>query len=373
MKMDILKKYINVIVCLCLLLILTACQKQPTWQEQYDLGMKYLTESDYEEAILAFTAAIEIDPQQAEAYLQLAEAYMAAGKTRQAILTLQQGLETTGDAGLQRRLEELQQPAQAADLDAVDPAFAAKAGFQLFDDLPAEQQRLIQQTVDLADQGRMEDLQQLVSSGLSVDLLTMYQGYKIQIITDPNLPYERYTGIKGTQSPMTSFGPGIIVQIRPEQGQGYVCSYYSRLGAEGTEAVADMDMLECLECPCVDWQFEGSYGLQVSSNIQNYNVSSVTDTATGETVIQRNGLSARYLNTSSFEGTVTRNVFTRQRGRMMNVAYDTAGNELARSGNELSYHMGENGISSGELIPIDGVMSMTLTDITAANVTLETW
>ena len=361
--------------CLSLLLVmgLMACSEKNSWQEQYDLGMKYLTESNYEEAVLAFTAAIDIDPQRAEAYLQLAEAYLAAGKTRQAILTLQQGLETTGDAGLERRLEELQQPAQAADTDAVDPAFAAKTGFQSFDDLPAEQQRLIRQAVELADQGRMEDLAQLVSSGLSMDLLTMYQGYKIQIIADPNLPYERYTSLKGTQPFYTSFGPGIILQLRPEQGQGYVCSYYSRLGAEGTEAVADMDMLECLECPCVDWQFEGSYGLQVSSDIQNYDVSSVTDPATGETVIQRNGLSMQYVNTSSFEGTVTRNVFTRQRGRMMNVAYDTAGNELARSGNDLRYHMGENGISSGELIPIDGVMSMTLTGITAANVTLETW
>lgn len=33
-----------------------------TWQDQYDLGMLYLSEGNYEEAIIAFTAAIEIDP-----------------------------------------------------------------------------------------------------------------------------------------------------------------------------------------------------------------------------------------------------------------------------------------------------------------------
>lgn len=30
-----------------------------TWQEQYDLGLRYLSEGNYEEAIIAFTAAIE--------------------------------------------------------------------------------------------------------------------------------------------------------------------------------------------------------------------------------------------------------------------------------------------------------------------------
>ena len=50
-----------------LLIVLTACGQyaQATWQEQYDLGVRYLTEGNYEEAIIAFTAAIEIDPNRA--------------------------------------------------------------------------------------------------------------------------------------------------------------------------------------------------------------------------------------------------------------------------------------------------------------------
>ena len=32
-----------------------------TWQEKYDLGIKYLEESNYEEAVLAFSEAIKID------------------------------------------------------------------------------------------------------------------------------------------------------------------------------------------------------------------------------------------------------------------------------------------------------------------------
>ena len=39
-------------VCLWSVFLFAACQTPATWQEQYDLGMRYLTESNYEEAIL---------------------------------------------------------------------------------------------------------------------------------------------------------------------------------------------------------------------------------------------------------------------------------------------------------------------------------
>ena len=47
---------------------LTACSNAPTWQEQYDLGMKYLEEGNYEEALTAFDSAIEIDAKKAAAF-----------------------------------------------------------------------------------------------------------------------------------------------------------------------------------------------------------------------------------------------------------------------------------------------------------------
>jgi len=89
---------------LVLLLILTGCGKSEeatpdpeseasatseaelTWEEQYDLGIRYLSDENYKDAILAFEAAIKIDPKQAEVYLHLAEAYVAAGEPKDAIL-----------------------------------------------------------------------------------------------------------------------------------------------------------------------------------------------------------------------------------------------------------------------------------------------
>ena len=55
----------------------------PTWQEQYDLGLRYLEEGNYEEAVLAFTAAIEIDPKQAPAYIGRGDAYVRSGETEE--------------------------------------------------------------------------------------------------------------------------------------------------------------------------------------------------------------------------------------------------------------------------------------------------
>ncbi len=75
-----MKRVWNVFVLTVLLLALTACGKSTAdqWQEQYDLGQKYLLEEDYEAAIVAFTAAIEIDPNEAAAYVGRGDAYVMA-------------------------------------------------------------------------------------------------------------------------------------------------------------------------------------------------------------------------------------------------------------------------------------------------------
>lgn len=126
---------------------LSACGQQDlTWQEQYDLGVRYLSEGNYEEAIIAFTSAIEIDPKQALAYVGRGDAYVGSGEMEEtlstaqadyeiaieldgmcstaylglaeisilqndvnnAILILQKGLDATGDSALQQKILDLQ-------------------------------------------------------------------------------------------------------------------------------------------------------------------------------------------------------------------------------------------------------------------------
>ncbi len=76
-------------------------------QEQLRLGEKYLTELDYEQAIAAYRAAIEIDPRCEEAYLGLADVYVAKGQPEQAAAVLEAGYEETGSETLQNKLEEV--------------------------------------------------------------------------------------------------------------------------------------------------------------------------------------------------------------------------------------------------------------------------
>ena len=141
-----MKRAMTWILALVLTLGLCACgDSSAKWQEQYDLGQKYLTEGNYEEAILAFTAAIEIDPKNAlayvgrgdaylgrgsdeesltaafadfetalslddtnaGAYLGLAEVYIARDQFDEAMDILRQGVEKTGDQRLADRLAEL--------------------------------------------------------------------------------------------------------------------------------------------------------------------------------------------------------------------------------------------------------------------------
>lgn len=55
---------------------LTGSSAKNSYQTQYELGEQYLEEADYEQAVVAFTAAIEIEPEETDAYLGRAEAYI---------------------------------------------------------------------------------------------------------------------------------------------------------------------------------------------------------------------------------------------------------------------------------------------------------
>ena len=117
-----MKRTVSLLLVLVLLLTLCGCGKKDggsTWQEQYDLGVRYLSDGNYEEAIIAFTAAIEIDPKRAEAYLGLADAYIGTGDLDAARRALEDGLAATNDADIQARLDNLS--AEAGNLTGQPP------------------------------------------------------------------------------------------------------------------------------------------------------------------------------------------------------------------------------------------------------------
>lgn len=150
-----MKRIISGLLSLTLIFMLCACAQTEesgaaTWQEQYDLGVRYLEEGNYEEAIIAFTAAIEIDPRHPEAYIgrgdayfarddypsaesdyrtakdldsalvdaydRLADLYVQTGDLEQALSILHEGYEETGDQGLLNRIQALEKLSELPEL-----------------------------------------------------------------------------------------------------------------------------------------------------------------------------------------------------------------------------------------------------------------
>ena len=66
---------------------ITGCGKSVDKQiaEQLDLGNKYLTEADYEQAIVAFNKVIKLDEKNTAGYVGLMEAQLKNGNTDEAI------------------------------------------------------------------------------------------------------------------------------------------------------------------------------------------------------------------------------------------------------------------------------------------------
>ena len=172
-----MKRITSLILTLSLVLGLCACgQKEEdsaasTWQEQYDLGVRYLSEGNYEEAVIAFTAAIDIDPKRPEAYIgrgdayfasdeystaeedyrlalaldtamveiydRLADLYVRTGDLEQALEILRQGYEATKEQGLLDRLQALEKleelpdlPENLPDAAIVVSMYSAEYGFE---------------------------------------------------------------------------------------------------------------------------------------------------------------------------------------------------------------------------------------------------
>ena len=85
-----LEKMKRSLFCLLLVLaalaVLTACgSKAATAADKIELGQKYLTELNYTEAVASFTEAIKLDPNNIQAYMGRAEAYLALGEYDKAL------------------------------------------------------------------------------------------------------------------------------------------------------------------------------------------------------------------------------------------------------------------------------------------------
>lgn len=101
-------------ICLFMAIVVslhTACgkSKEMNFQDYLDLGQKYLTESNYEQAIVTFTKAIELEPKTLEAYEGLATAYIKAENYEKAQETIQRGIVLYESLGENKKTVEWKQ------------------------------------------------------------------------------------------------------------------------------------------------------------------------------------------------------------------------------------------------------------------------
>ena len=73
-------------------LFLVNRRQEQEYREQMELGYHYLEQGNYEEAILAFNAALDIRPRRGEAYVGLGDAYTGLGSYDEALESYEQAL-----------------------------------------------------------------------------------------------------------------------------------------------------------------------------------------------------------------------------------------------------------------------------------------
>ena len=113
-----------IVYAVLLVMFLAACGKsaETLLQEQLDLGYRYLSEMNYEQAIIAFNKAIEIDEKAAEAYAGLGAVYSAqenysaaAEAYRQALALQPENSEINQKLGeIEKKIEEAEKQAAEA-------------------------------------------------------------------------------------------------------------------------------------------------------------------------------------------------------------------------------------------------------------------
>ena len=274
MKTGIFKKYISVAVCLYLLLVLAACQKQSVWQEQYDLGMRYLSESNYEEAILAFTAAIEIDPNYIDSYIYLIQAQLASGDIEGAEETRKKGYKTTHDEIFQYAVNEY----TSLLIYIRNLPFEKRATYVDYRMLSSNEQTLIRQGISLLLSKKYESLQELLfNSSLPWQICTEIDGYKVEIdIIRNSDEFARYLWHREEDNKQND--AFLCMEIRPLNGTGYAYTYWSGMDQHtdmNGEYIADtpFEQETYQVCECVDGQYNGEWRGEEYNEYVNYSFS----------------------------------------------------------------------------------------------------
>ena len=267
-----MKKLYNLWLIACLVCLLSGCaagqpdstegpSRGPTWQEQYDLGVRYLSEGNYEEAILTFTAAIEIDPKRVPAYVGRGDAYVKYGETDENLAAAKADYE---------KAIELDETNAEAYLGLAD-VYIRQGDYKKAREILAKGQEFIAQAATATiqnDRDTLLSLSETVASALPIQLessdkilYTVWNQYKIGVriftagIVDGDV-YSQYSW---------------NIEIRPQNSMGYHADVMKQHGFDESKNTSSwyykyINRTNIASCPCVDWQWNGSFNAQSFSS-----------------------------------------------------------------------------------------------------------
>lgn len=253
----IIRRVFSCILTLLIVLGISSCgQKTDTthWKEQYDLGVRYLSEGNYEEAIIAFTAAIEIDPKQAEVYIKLADAYVGMGDRENALDVLRKGIENAEEINdLQNMLDRLM----------TDNPIPWGLNF---DDFTPDQQEYVKKLVSAVESGERE---------IAWDFLKKIEIMELDFVF--GFTFQEYRVEMYDWGSNHDDEVGGYIEIHPENGTAFYCLF--------TQDTDDNFTTEYIAGSCVNWNWHGDF-----EHYWRYYYSDFADTVTIRNGTAINGL-----------------------------------------------------------------------------------
>ena len=104
MKRIKLTAVLIIALCICALIICTACMRGE--KTLLILGEKYLDDLEYEKAVFVFEQSIKSEPRSAQGYIGLYNAYIAMGESNSAKEALETGYKNTNSEEIKKLLDE---------------------------------------------------------------------------------------------------------------------------------------------------------------------------------------------------------------------------------------------------------------------------
>lgn len=253
--------------------------KGMTWQDYYDLGIRYLSEGNYKEAIIAFTSAIAIDEKDAAAYIGRADTYVALAEGSH------EDENTLSSASKEYYLKAADDYTKAIQLGTMEEDIFLKVAnvyvhMKDYETASSILETALKTTESENLQTRLLEVKMKLGHPWGDDIDTLTEGekeYVLQLLDlvesgDTESAYEmlaivkdvmesgvhiEYNGIRLKISMMGSedqFGGSI--EIRPNQGLGYYCHYdYNKSPDYNFSKEYGTGM-------CSDWNWNGEFNLE---------------------------------------------------------------------------------------------------------------